>query len=107
MGVSQEAKKAKKAARQKAAAEANAQRAAAFKAALAEGRDPNEAAAAVEDPHAPLNGKKRKSTEDVAHELLAAAVAEGEQDAAAKKAAKRAAKRAKNCLLYTSPSPRD
>ena len=49
MGVSQEAKKAKKAARQKAAAEANAQRAAAFKAALAEGRDPNEAAAAVED----------------------------------------------------------
>ena len=95
MGVSQEAKKAKKAARQKAAAEANARRAAAFKAALAEGRDPNEAAAAVEDPHAPLNGKKRKSTEDVAHELLAAAVAEGEQDAAAKKAAKRAAKRAK------------
>ena len=95
MGVSLEAKKAKKVARQKAAAEANARRAAAFKAALAEGRDPNEAAAAVEDPNAPLDGKKRKSTEDVAHELLAAAVAEGEQDAAAKKAAKRAAKRAK------------
>ena len=40
MGVSQEVKKLKKAAKQKAAAEANALRAAAFKAALAEGRDP-------------------------------------------------------------------
>ena len=91
MGVSQEVKKLKKAAKQKAAAEANALRAAAFKAALAEGRDPAQAVAAVEHPNDPAAGKKRKSTEDVAHDLLAAAVAEGESDAAAKKSAKKRA----------------
>ena len=47
MGVSQEVKKLKKAAKQKAAAEANALRAAAFKAALAEGRDPAQAVACL------------------------------------------------------------
>ena len=103
MGVSQEVKKLKKAAKQKAAAEANALRAAAFKAALAEGRDPAQAVAAVEHPNDPAAGKKRKSTEDVAHDLLAAAVAEGESDAAAKKSAKkRAAKKAKKAAADTN-----